>query len=249
MPPFRSGIVCVLIASPCLAAGAPVTSGVQAVADVGVISPDGKLVFLAGKDGLEAVDTASGKTKWNAKSTARPFLVAQGVVLGWAAEGVNKIALIGFKADTGEEVFAAKPVPTADWVVVGAEVHGKSFAIQAKGESAGVVVGWVARSSYFGGAAPTPEIEEAARKRAAGYFRIVPKDGEISAMKGEPKDEEFYQPNGKPLAATFGYEFTVERSPPPQPFGTVKRKLVAVKDGKEAWTRELPGKQFLPPPP
>jgi hypothetical protein len=207
------------------------------------------LVFLAGKDGLEAVDAANGKTKWKVNSPVRPLIVADGVVIGWAAEGESKLALVGFKADTGEKAFAAKPVPTADWVVVGAEGQGKSFAIQAKGEKAGVVVSWVARASYFGGARPTPEIEEAARKRAAGYLRIVPTDGEITAVKGEPKDDDFYQSEGKPLAAAFGYEFNVETMPPPQPFGTIKRKLVATKDGKEAWTRDLPGKQFLPPPP
>ena len=249
MPARRAALACLLVCSLAAAADAPVASGVQAVAEVGVISPDGKTVFIAGKDGVEAVDAATGKSKWSAKSPARPLLVANGVVLAWAAEGESKIALVGFDAESGAKAFAAKPVPTADWAVVGAEGQGKSFAILAKQDGDGVVVGWVARASYFGGAAPTPEIEEAARKRAAGYVRLTLKDGQMTAVKGEPKDEDFYDPAGKPLAATFGYEFTVESSPPPQPFGTVKRKLVATKDGKEAWTRELTGKQFLPPPP
>lgn len=246
MKPFALAVGVVLAAAAASPADPPVSSAAQSVAEVGVISPDGKFVFVAGKAGLEAIDAATGKTLWTAEGPARPLLVAGDLLVAWTPDGA-KFALAGLDAATGKKRFAGKSRETAEWAAVEGG-GGKSFAITAAKTADGVRVAWVARSMYFGGAAPTPEIEEAARKRAAGILMVDPKTGEISAVKGDPKDEEFGG-SEKTVAAALGWEFGVEEQLPARGFGKTKRTLTAKKGGKDVWSRELAGKDFAPPPP
>lgn len=247
MKPFALAAGIVLAAAAASPADPPVSSAAQSVAGVGVIAPDGSRIFVAGKAGLEAIDLATGKTVWTAEGPARPLLVAGDLLVTWTPDGA-KFALGSYDAGTGKKWFAGKSRETAEWAAVDGG-GGKSFDITAAKTADGVRVAWVARSMYFGGAAPTPEIEEAARKRAAGILTLDPKTGKIEVVKGDPKDEEFFGGSEKTVAAALGWEFGVEEQLPAGGFGKTKRTLSAKKGGKDVWSRELAGKDFAPPPP
>ncbi|MBY0459644.1 MAG: hypothetical protein K2V38_20180, partial [Gemmataceae bacterium] len=197
-----------------LAAVVLISSGVLAadpkpVVGLGIVSADEKLVFLPGKDGVEAVELATGKQVWASKDAKKIAGASDKVVVGWVAEEkkANIFRVVAFDAATGKTLGKSDPIALPDWASV-EPTYGRTFRTAAKAGDDAVTVFWQANAFYAGGARPTPEIEEAARKNERGLVKVDIKTGKVAVADGKPKDDDFKAgPAGgfEPKAA--GYEF------------------------------------------
>ena len=226
------------------AAGIPVGGGCFA-------APGLKQIFVPANSGLEAIDTATGKTLWSNKDAAHLAGASEKLAFAWAADpkGNNVFRVCVIDAATGKLLSKSEPIALPDWASV-KEDYGVSFFAAARAEGDSVVVAWRAGTHYAGGAAPTQEILDSARNDAAGLVKIDAKTGKVSAIKAQPKDADFMPAGANPK--TGDYEFRMEQTlggfgggAPTPP----KKTLTALKNGKEIWSKALTGGAFLPPRP
>jgi hypothetical protein len=147
----------------------------------GAISGDGKTVYLRTDKGIEALDAATGKLAWTAEGKLRPVAVLGGVVMAYGQGKGPALSLVGLDATSGKQKWT-KDVPMPEWVVVEGPALGRSFTARAAGGGESALLEYHARSWYAGGARPTPEIEEAARKEARGVIKIDAKTGKFEKL-------------------------------------------------------------------
>ncbi len=147
----------------------------------GVVSGDGKSVYLRTDKGLEALDGATGKPLWTAEG-ARPVAEAGGVLVAYGA-GKGGMRLVGLDVKTGKKKWD-KTVPLIDGVGV-SNGPGRSFSARAAEARGSLLVGYRANAWYYGGARPSPEIEKAARKEDIGTLKIDPATGELEKLAGD----------------------------------------------------------------
>lgn len=245
-------VAILFIALPVHAADAP-APGIPVVG-VGVTSADQKTVFLPGKDGIEAVDLASGRSLWTNKAANRLAGVSDKLVLAWLGDDKkpNAFRVVVLNAETGEPVCKSDPIEMPDWART-AKVGGRSFRTAATADGGRVVVVWEARAFYYGGARPTPQIEAAARKHDSGQVKIDLKSGKVTVEEQKPKEDSFkLGPSGGFNNKLGDYEFQTREEIPkfkPGMANVTKVTFTVVKEGKTVWTRELIGNPWSPPPP
>jgi outer membrane protein assembly factor BamB len=182
----------------------------------GVISGDGKAVYLLHDKGFDALDAATGKPLWKAAASGRPIWAAGGIVISYGP-GKGGMRLSGLDAGTGKPKWE-KDVPMPGWVVVG-NTPGRSFSAGASEKGGALFVSYRANSWYYGGARPTPEIEKAARKQDAATLKIDPTTGKYEKLAADK------MPAAAPERRNGKVTFTVEMTP----MGTVLRRK---EDGK-----------------
>jgi outer membrane protein assembly factor BamB len=214
-----------------------------------VASPDGKTVYARGKGGVEALDAATGKVVWASKAANRLAGASGTVAVAWVADekAPNAFRVVALDSATGKTLGTSEAIKMPDWAATQKQ-RGRSFRIGATAAGGKVAVAWQANAYYAGGARPSPEIEEAARKEAAGVAAIDLATGKVTAEDRKPREEEFGATKNK----VGELEFQVEEEVPgfkPGAAMVSKVTLTAVKDGKPVWSRELAGNPWSPPPP
>lgn len=221
------------------------------VAGVGVLAPTGKVLFLPGETGTEAVAIFNGKLLWSAEGTGEPLLAsAEHVFSQVQVKGkANQVKLAILDATTGEKVRESDAIEFPDWVSVPVE-YGHGFRSAARLDKDGVLFVWDAHTFQDGGR-PPPDRDPNAKK-ASGAFRIDVKTGRVSAVKDyKPKDEELNGTLGTKTRVG-GWAFWVESG---QSSGagartTVSRVLKAERlEGKGEWKRPIAGVVHLLPRP
>jgi outer membrane protein assembly factor BamB len=170
-------------------APAPADAAGSVAIPYGVATPDGKTGFLVGPNGgVEAVNLEDGKTLWTAKGAVRPLaatdkrLFAQGAVKDNKANGLT--VLIYDVTQDGKRVLESEAVTFPDWVVVGGG-PGRTWSADARLDKGNLLLKWQANSFYYGGAAPPPEIEKAARKSASGVAQVNLESGKVEALDAD----------------------------------------------------------------
>lgn len=219
-----------------------------------LVSADAKFIFAPAKSGgIEALDLATGKVMWTNTDAKRLAGASDKLVIGWAGDEKkpNTFRVIVIDAATGKTVTKSDAFEMPEWAAT-ARTWGRSFRIAAHADAAPIVV-WQANAFYAGGARPTPEIEAAARKEAAGAVSIDLKTGKLAALDRKPKEDEFKPgPEGRVIARLGPYEFQArEMDPRPRPgVPMVTTVTLTVLKGKaELWKRELAGNPWSPPRP
>ncbi len=213
-------------------------------------SPDGKAIFARSKEGgIEAIDTATGKPLWANADADRLAGASGDSVFAWSADAKkpNLFRIVAIDAATGKTGFKSDAIAMPDWATT-AKRGGHSFRIGARSDAKKVVVVWQANAFYYGGAAPTPEILEAARKEAVGVVSVDPKTGKVTVEDRKPKAEEY----GATAAKVGELEYKLEEQLPgfkPGAAMVTKVTLTATKGDKPLWKRELAGNPWSPPPP
>jgi hypothetical protein len=225
------------------------------IVGVGVVSVDQKMVFLPAKGGgVEAVDLASGKVLWLNKEASKLAGASDKLVFALVADEKkpHTFRVVAFDIATGKTLGKSDVIAMSDWATT-AKVGGRSFRVAAKAEGEGAVVAWQARAFYYGGAAPTPQILEAAKKEESALVTVDFKTGKLTRTTAKPKDADFDAGTGGKFNNKLGdYEFQVEEQIPGfQPGASTVTKVTfkVLKGGKELWTRELAGNPWSPPPP
>ena len=238
-----------LILLAALAADPVPASGMWIGADT-LAAPDGKAIFGRGKEGgIEAIDAATGKPLWSNKDADRLAGASGDSVFAWSADAKkpNRFRIVAIDAATGKTGFKSDDIAMPDWASTG-KSGGHSFRVGARSDAKNVVVVWQANTFYYGGAAPTPEIVEAARKEAVGVVSIDPKTGKATVEDRKPRDADY----GTFAAKVGAMEFKLEEQLPgfkPGAAMVTKVTLSASKGDKPLWKRELAGNPWSPPPP
>jgi hypothetical protein len=156
----------------------------------GVADLAGKVGYVqTPKGGVDALDLETGKVLWSTTEVARPVaLVKQGLVVQVEEKGkANAVRLAVLDVtNKGQRGRVSDVIQFPDWVSV-AVTYGRSFQARATPDAQGrVVYLWEARAWYAGGARPTPQIEEAARKNAQGAARVDLDTGKVELLKEPP---------------------------------------------------------------
>jgi hypothetical protein len=149
----------------------------------GIADGAGKRGYITGeKGGVEAVDLETGKTLWSSAAAQKPLALVGGKLLAQAQEmgKPNQVRVITFDAEGGK-VRESEPVVFPDWVVIGL-TYGRSFTSRGEVQKGDLYLHWQARAWYAGGARPTPQIEQAARKNADGVARVNLETGKVEML-------------------------------------------------------------------
>src|SRR5215469_8035455 len=201
------------------------------VCNLGVLSPSGKVLFLPGTSGVEAIAVFNGKPLWEARDTGVPLLAtADYVVSQTQVKGKkNQVKLVVLDATTGERLRISDAIEFPDWVSVPLD-FGHRFRSAARLDKNNVLFVWEAYTFSDGG--PPPPDPDPNAKRAVGAFRLDVKSGRVSAVKElQPKEGEL--PDWTPGQTKHGYwVFRVkERSPEPGfPHVLTTRTLIAERE-------------------
>lgn len=154
----------------------------------GIADAAGKVGFVANaKDGIDTVDLVNGETLWSSKDARRPLVAfadkfaAQAPVAGKD----NAVRIVVLDVANGKQLLASDPVVFPDWVTTGLAL-GRTFNSSAQVDKGDLLLSWEAHAFYAGGAAPTPEILEAARKQARGVARVSLKSGKVQMLDKVP---------------------------------------------------------------
>jgi hypothetical protein len=221
------------------------------VCNLGVLAPSGKVLFLPGTSGVEAIAVFNGKPLWEAKCTGVPLLAtADYVVSQIQVKGKkNQVKLVVLDATTGERLRMSDAIEFPEWVSVPLD-FGHRFRSAARPDKGDVLLVWEAYTFRDGG--PPPPDPDPNAKWASGAFRLDVKSGRISPVEGvRPKEGEL--PDWTPgQTKRDGWVFRVEEKDPEPgfPHALTARTLVAEReDDKGAWKRPLMGQPYLPPRP
>ncbi len=159
---------------------------------LGVADPAGRIGFVANdKDGIDAIDLATGDTLWQTKESTKPLLAFEKRLVVWAAvkdKPHDVRVLVLDTTDKGKKVLESEPIALPDWAVVSAP-YGHTFTARAHLEKGAVVFGWEAHAFYAGGAAPTPAVLKAAKKDAAGSARVSLDTGKVEVLDPKKPDD------------------------------------------------------------
>jgi hypothetical protein len=164
----------------------PKESG-RAVIPGGVADAAGAKGFVANADGgVTALDLESGKALWDSKTAGRPVAVAGGRVLVQTADAKtpNALRVVGLDVEKGEKAWESDPIVFPDWAPpVEGQGAGRSFFSRARTGGGALLIAWRADTFYWGGAAPSPQKEAAARKHADGVARIDLESGKVEMLE------------------------------------------------------------------
>lgn len=183
------------------------------------VTPDHQMVFASGKDGgVEALTLDGGRIMWSNKAVSRVAGASNKLALAWAtdAQKPNAFRVVALDAKFGKVALTSDPIEMPEWATT-EKGDKRTFAVQARDDGDLIVVAWDAAADG---------------KKDAAVVWVKTDTGKVTQLKGKTKAD-FFKPAEKP--GEFGaYTLTVE-SPDKSP------KLVAKKDGKQVWFREIAG--------
>lgn len=220
----------------------------------GALAADGKVIFAPAKTGgIEALELATGKVLWTNTDARRLAGASSRLVIGWTGNDKkpNSFRLTAIDAATGRTVRQSDAIEMPEWATT-TRIWGRTFRVAAEAGEKPVLV-WQANAHYAGGARPTPEIEEAARKQASGVVEFDLKTGKLSILRRDPKEAEWkVGPEGGVVGKLGEHELhAIEMTPGFKPGApmTTTVTLTVSRGNKELWKRELAGNPWSPPPP
>ncbi len=232
------------------AANPPKATGVT-VCNLAVLSPSGKVLFLPGEKGVDAVAVFNGKPLWSTEGSGSPLLATADYVVAQVQmkDKKNQVKLVVLDATTGERLRESEAIEFPDWVSVPLD-FGHRFRSAARLEKNDVLLVWEAYTFRDGG--PPPPDPDPNKKEAAGAFRLDVKTGRVSMVKNVKPMEGELPDWTKSQTKVNGWVFRVEeKSPEPGfPRAMSERTLTAEREeGKGLWKHSLVGEPYLPPRP
>jgi len=158
----------------------------------GIAGTEDNLAYLMNPTGsIDAVELATGKLRWTTKDASTPLLAFKGRLVAQiaVADKANALRILGFDAASGKVLLTSEPLIFPDWVQATGTTWGHNFASSSTLEGDELIFKWQASTHYAGGAAPPPEVEEAARRNANGVFRVNLKTGKVQIVEAAPQVE------------------------------------------------------------
>ena len=155
----------------------------------GVADADGSKGFVVNANGVvTALDLETGKPLWESKTAGRPLVVAGGRAWVQARDKDkgNVLRVVGLAVDDGKPAVESDPITLPEWVsAVEGHGAGRSFTSSACRDGGDILIRWQANAWYWGGAAPPPQVEKAARKQADGVARVNLGSGKVEMLDSD----------------------------------------------------------------
>lgn len=149
----------------------------------GVVSADLTHAALVNTDGvMELIDFKTGAVLAKSEFPATPIVQIGSKSLSYRVE-LEKLTVFAATADAGAlSILWTFDIAIPDWVTAGRssagdEAGGTTFDVTGQVESDHLIVSWVARSRYTGGAYPSEAVLKDAQRQANGRARIALADG------------------------------------------------------------------------
>jgi hypothetical protein len=223
------------------------------VCGLGVLGPSGKVLFVPGTGGIDALALFNGKLLWQSQAASTPLLATDQRVFAQAAvKGKrNRVRVVILDAVGGEHILTSNTITFPGWVSVQPD-YGLRFRSGARLEEGGLLLLWDARAFHDGG--EPPHDPDPHKKHAGGAVRVDLVTGKVAAVKGYQVNEEDFPPqNGDARAARAGgWEFQVQETWPEAgfPYTLSRRTLKAESsDHRRRWQHPIAGEPYLPPRP
>jgi hypothetical protein len=182
-------LVVLLFLSSAHAAPAPEDKGSSSVPfPGGVADPGKKVAYVVNKaGGIDAIELDKGDLLWETKDPARPIALSGKKLLTQVpvTDKGNAVRIVALDtAEKGKKISESDPITFPDWVSISGG-YGRSFTSSGRVQDGDLLLNWEARAWYAGGARPTPEIEERARKNEKGIGRINLESGKVEMLPAD----------------------------------------------------------------
>jgi hypothetical protein len=138
---------------------------------------DARLGVVHTRDGyLIALDPMTGEVRWRRGPGLRPCAITAATVLAVSivavsGESASRLVLAALAEDDGRELWTAPVVDLPYWARPGLD-DTPEFTLSAAVSGGAVVLRWVARTAYQGGAAADPERIAAETREVVGAARV-----------------------------------------------------------------------------
>ncbi|MEU8619081.1 hypothetical protein [Streptomyces sp. NPDC048623] len=140
----------------------------------GVVDERGRQAVVHDHEGaLMALDLESGALLWRHGPGMRPCALHAGSVVALRIGAAPELVVVVLDAGSGADRWEAEPVALPSWARCTLD-DTREFALSAEPVGDAVVLRWVARSWYGGGAAPSARVLEESRREAHGALRVDP---------------------------------------------------------------------------
>ncbi|WP_330286783.1 hypothetical protein [Streptomyces sp. NBC_00576] len=119
-----------------------------------------------------ALDLESGVLLWRHGPSLRPCALLADSVVALRISPSPTVVIVVLDAATGEDRWA-EPVDLPSWARCALN-DTRDFSLRTETDEDVVVINWVARTRYGGGAAPSAQVLEDSRREAYGSLRVDP---------------------------------------------------------------------------
>jgi hypothetical protein len=138
---------------------------------------DARLAVVRNREGqIIALDPVTGEVRWRHGQGLRPCAITHGLVLAVAIAGESgadapQLTLVALAEDDGRELWRTHVADLPAWARPGLD-DTADFALSADVTGDGIVLRWVVRSGYQGGAAADPERVAAQTREVVGAAEV-----------------------------------------------------------------------------
>ncbi len=122
-----------------------------------------------------ALDLESGALLWRHGPSLRPCALIADSVVALRISPSPTLVVVVLDAATGEDRWTSEPVDLPPWARCTLN-DTRDFTLRTETDEDAVLIHWVARTWYDGGAPPSARVLEESRREAHGAMRVVPAD-------------------------------------------------------------------------
>jgi hypothetical protein len=138
----------------------------------GVVDTRGSQAVVHNHEGaLMALDLENGALLWSHGPSLRPCALLAGSVVALRINPSPTLVVVVLDAATGEDRWTSEPVDLPPWARCTLD-DTRDFTLRTEASDDAVVLHWVARTWYRGGAAPSARVLEDSRRAAHGVLRV-----------------------------------------------------------------------------
>ncbi|MFI7407290.1 PQQ-binding-like beta-propeller repeat protein [Streptomyces sp. NPDC049627] len=138
----------------------------------GVVDARGRQAVVHDHEGaLMALDLENGALLWRHGPSLRPCALLAGSVVALRMSPSPTLVVVVLDAATGQDRWTSEPVDLPPWARCTLD-DTRGFTLRTEAADDAVVLRWVVRTWYRGGAAPSAGVLEESRRAAHGALRV-----------------------------------------------------------------------------
>jgi hypothetical protein len=154
----------------------------------GVADTAGRRGFLRdGAGRIVALDLGTGALLWRSPMPMRPLLAREDRLLAVRPLPPHALQVVALASDGGDELCASPPIALPDWTKPSVE-DTPEFMLGVHDDGGTLVLRWMGRARYRGGAAPAAKVLESAKRDASGLVRVDVATCRIEEVGDAPHD-------------------------------------------------------------
>lgn len=153
----------------------------------GIASPNGEIGYIsnAGQE-IDAIDLLTGELFWKTNFATHPLIVWENLLVAFRFLEADRtvIQIVVLKSSqNGAPVLSSQPVKFPEWITP--DTNNDSFSFKVYLDRNVLILIWIARKMYEGGAPPPKFILERENKQDCGKIHVDLKTGEVETLPPE----------------------------------------------------------------